>query len=112
MSWDDDDRAPLQTLARNYYPPLKTHPSGILGDQLLKKLAKVGQVDDNLEYVEAAVNKAEVKAAAAKAATKADDIVPEVYECDEEDIVTPGNTQTEEEYNADILDNMIYEKMW
>jgi hypothetical protein len=103
MSWEDDDRAPLRTLERNY--PLVHENSGVLGENLLKNLARSYPTE---ETVTTKSNECDKE----KSYYDADH---DVEQCDDEEVVTPANSQQitpEEEYNADILDNMIYEKMW
>ena len=103
MSWEDDDRAPLQTLERNY-PPIKEY-SGVLGENLLKNLARSYPTEEVLN----------TKSSECDKIISYHDDENDVAQCDDEEVVTPSNTQTntpDEEYNADILDNMIYEKMW
>ena len=101
--WDDDERAPVKAL----HEPKKTPCDqwGFLGSKLLKSIAKSSSSDT---------------------ITDSDDDGEDYFYCGEfrsslddlslEDEATPvsseGSTVEDDEYNAEIMDSMIYEKMW
>jgi hypothetical protein len=103
--WDDDERAPLKTLRESKNEPCDQW--GFLGPKLLKSISKASS--DSISVSSEESDGGEDSFYRGEFMRSFDDWS---LEDDEVLINSEGSSIEDDEYNAEIMDGMIYEKMW
>ena len=103
--WDDDERAPLKTLRESKNEHCDQW--GFLGPKLLKSISKASS-DSISEFSE--------ESDGGEDYFYCRKLLKSFDECSLENEETPVSSEDssigDDEYNAEIMDGMIYEKMW
>jgi hypothetical protein len=100
--WDDDERAPLKTLRESKNE--QSDKWGFLGSKLLKSIANdsISESSEGSDGDEDYFYCGEFKRSFDEWS----------LEDDETPVSSEGSSIGDDEYNAEIMDGMIYEKMW
>jgi hypothetical protein len=103
--WDDDERAPLKTLRES--KDEECDQWGFLGPKLLKSISKISS--DCISESSEASDGDDDYFYCREFMRSFDDWS---LENDETPVSSEGSSIGDDEYNAEIMDGMIYEKMW
>ena len=103
--WDDDERAPLKTLSESKNE--QCDQWGFLGPKLLKSIAKASS--DSISEPSEESDGGEDYFYCGEVKRSFDEWS---FENDETPVSSEDSSIGDDEYNAEIMDGMIYEKMW